>query len=294
MTDLYGSFFQFNGQSSEPYHLVFANIETKRNRQLYGTIKSETIFNKTNKTKYLIGDNYDDYPFSFEIEIVTEDGRTIDEASRREIEKWLFNLNSYKKLYMYNCNENTGVTTLGNIYLNCRFINPERIEYNGGVVGYYATLESDSGSWWEDVECTYENNNGSTEQSNSHSFCVEVDSCPVDFIYPDIEVEMKSTIGGSARDMNFLQIRNNSDTVLSSGSASLSYRTLYLADIVDNGSTIKIDNETKQITKNNTLISPDALTSLDFPRLKNGANNFIIKGGDATIKFNYKTRRTII
>lgn len=76
--------------------------------------------------------------------------RLIEPSERRAIEKWLFNKREYCKLYLDMADDLYGETFeyIDGIrkrnYLNCRFINPEKLEYNGGIVGYKATLEADS------------------------------------------------------------------------------------------------------------------------------------------------------
>ena len=100
MADMYGSHFEYGGVSSKTHGMIIANVETTRFTQVAGTIAGVTIFNKSGKRNYLIDDDYSGSPLSFEVDITTDDNSTLDKASRRTIEKWLFNRHNYRKLYL--------------------------------------------------------------------------------------------------------------------------------------------------------------------------------------------------
>lgn len=156
MADIYGSYFEYATKSSEDYGLILATVESSRMDKCSGEIKGNTIFNKSANKKYLINDDRSDSPLLFEVEIVTDNQRVIDYQERRIIEKWLFNRHDYRKLYIDMADDPYSETyeiidgVRKRNYLNCRFINPEKLIYNGGVVGYKATLEADSDMFWQD------------------------------------------------------------------------------------------------------------------------------------------------
>ena len=96
MADIYGSHFEYGGISSRQHSLIIANVDTSRMAKLSGTKEGVTIFSKSAKKRYLVDDDYTNSPISFDIEIVTENGRRLELVERRQIEKWLFNHRTYR------------------------------------------------------------------------------------------------------------------------------------------------------------------------------------------------------
>lgn len=209
MADIYGSHFEYGGISSRQHSLIIANAGTSRATALAGNKEGVTVFSKNAKKQYLIDDDYTKSPVSLQVEIVTESGRRLEPEERRQIEKWLFKPRTYRKLYFDIADDEFGETyeyvdgkRLRN-YLNCRFVNPEKMEYNGGVVGYKVTIESDSNMYWQDARIqTFLVNNGSADVSTI--ITVDVDTDLDDYIYPKVTIKMGS-IGGD------ITIVNNSD-----------------------------------------------------------------------------------
>lgn len=157
VADIYGSHFEYGGISSRRYGLIFANVNTGRNLLVSGTINGVTVNSKRAKKRYLIDDDYSNFPITFDVEFFTTDDHAFGMYERREIEKWLFNKHEYRKLYIDLYDDPHGEFyeiidgEQKRLYLNCRFVNPERIEQGGMTVGYKATLEADSGLWWQDA-----------------------------------------------------------------------------------------------------------------------------------------------
>ena len=209
MADIYGSHFEYGGISSRQYSLIIANVDTSRMTALGGDTEGITIFSRSEKKRYLIDDDYTNSPISFQIEIVTENGRRLEPVERRQIEKWLFNNRTYRKLYLDIADDEFGDTyeyvdgKLLRNYLNCRLINPEKMEYHGGVVGYKVTLEADSNMFWQDATVkTFSVNNGAADASTI--ITVDVDTDLDEYIYPKVTIRM----GGVGGD---IIIANNSD-----------------------------------------------------------------------------------
>lgn len=201
--DLSGSYFEYNGTTSRKYGLIFAHVNTEEFEQLNGEIESVVIFNKKGKRNYFIGESFEDSPIKFEAEIITDNDSVIDRFMRREIEKWLFHQHTYCKLYTdMDCDTYGEAYELVNgiqkrLYLNCRFVNPEKIESGSGLVGYRFTVECDSCMAWQDpVTYTY-NLSGS-----SSTIIVNVDSDLKDYIYPKVTIQTGSS-GGDIQIINF-------------------------------------------------------------------------------------------
>lgn len=158
MVELYGKHFIYNGTFSRNYGLIFANVETSRYLSISGQKEGKFVFNNAIKARHLIGDKYDASPLTFEIEIVTCDGHAIEYNEIRQIERWLFVNSTFRKLYIDPADDPFGETTdmvygvQKNLYFNARFLYPEKIEGNGGVVGFRCMMETDSMMMWQD-EC---------------------------------------------------------------------------------------------------------------------------------------------
>lgn len=156
MIEIYGKHFIYNDVYSRDFGLIIANVDTSREEHIAGVKSGKFIFNRATKTRTLIGDDYADTPLSFDIDIVTCNGRALEFKKVRQIEKWLFENSLFKKLYIDPADDPYGETSelvYGSekrLYFNCRFLGAEKLSYNGGVVGFRCTLETDSKMLWQD------------------------------------------------------------------------------------------------------------------------------------------------
>ena len=156
MIELYGKHFIYAGKRSRDYGLIIANVETSKEYRIVGEKSGSFVFNKAMKARFLIADKYSDTPLSFDIDIVTCDGHALDFQSVRKIEKWLFENSTFDKLYIDPHDDPFGETceliygVPKYLYFNCRFLGASKLEYNGGVVGFRCTLETDSMMLWQD------------------------------------------------------------------------------------------------------------------------------------------------
>lgn len=275
MADIYGSHFEYGGVLSRQYGLIVATVNTERMIKLNGDISGSTVFSRVAQKRYLVGDDLSESPMSFEVEILTEDGRGIEQSERREIEKWLFNKHDYRKLYFDMEDDDFGDMqelvdgVRKRLYLNCRFVNPEKLEYNGGVVGYKATLEADSSMFWQDaITKTFTLDNSSA--SATTVITVDVDSDIDDYIYPKVTF----TLGSAGGDV--IIINNSDDSTRFTKFVGLSA----YASIIMKGELnyISGDNYQKFATRN-------------FVRLLDGANNLTVQGNVANIEFEFQNRR---
>ena len=276
MADIYGSHFEYAGISSRTYGLIIANVETKRNTKLIGNIEGVNIFQKSDKKLYLIDDDFSNYPLSFDIEFVTDGDEYIDRSNKRAIEKWLFNRSSYCKLYMDETddiyNETTEIISgvKKRLYLNCRFVNPEVLEYNGGIAGYKATLEADSGLWWQDPVCYVTDNLSSTP--SSHLFVsVTMDTDIYDYTYPKVTI-LTGSSGGDIELINF----------------SDDYTRITSFSEVPSGAYIEIKGGVNYVNWGFF----QKMTNRNFPRMTDGLNTFFVQGDVKRIEFEFQNRRT--
>ena len=275
MADIYGSHFEYGGVSSRTHGIIIANVESQRFSQMAGTIAGVTIFSKSSKKNYLIDDDYSGSPLSFEVDIITDDERTMNLSERRPIEKWLFNRHSFRKLYLDeedDCDNETSEVVDGEkkrLYMNCRFVNPIYLEYQGGIVGYRATLETDIGMWWQDaITKTYSIEHTSADESTTISLAVDTDLS--DYTYPKMTVVMNST-GGD------FTVINNTD----------SDSRLTKFTNVGAGATVTMNGEFNYVSSQYY----ELFYKQNFPRLLDGNNQITVIGNVKSITFVYNNRR---
>lgn len=273
-----GSYFIYSGTSSKQYGLIFANVETSRFGKISGEIKNNSIFNKRDKRNYIIGEDFSDSSVQFEAEIVTDDDRVIDLVQRREIEKWLFHQPSYRKLYTEpECDAFSDTYEFVDgvekrLYLNCRFVNAEKIEGNGGIIGYRFTVECDSPMAWQDpMFYTYTINNASS--SSNSTITIPVDSDIRDYIYPKVTL----TIGSSGGDISISNITDDSIRVTAFTGLSPNITVIMRGDGVNYIS----GNYYQKFSQKN------------FIRLLDGDNTLSITGNIVKVEVEFNNRRYI-
>ena len=297
MADIYCCHFEYGGTSSSTYGLHFVNVNTERFINVQGQVSGVNILNKRNKRNYLIDDEYSDFPVSYDIDIVTDDERTLTQEECRAIENWLFNRrynmklyidpeddyemytydkylivddypttgevgitymkinngvyntktwngttyvqgnnmrlstttgvydiietidSSTTKYYIYDRPVNTNTLYVHRLYLNCRFLNPEKLEYNGGIVGYKATLVADSGVWLEDPERVSYSLTGS-----SNSIGLQINTDHDVYTYPKVSITSDGSAysGTSSNSLKFNATTSNTNPT----SGSKKYRCI--------------------------------------------------------------------
>jgi|GEM_PF-2823423 len=192
-----GCHFQYGDFESREYGVIFAHCDTSSYNQIMGEISSSYAFNGRNKSRYILNDVYSDSPIHFEAEIVSDDFNAFHKHVRRDIEKALFHKPGYRKLYVDIADDFYADTYeyidgyLKRLYLNCRFVNPSKLEDgNGIVVGYKFTVECDSCmAWQETVEQSYAIAGG------NHIISVIPDTNIGDYTYPEVVIYIGSTGG---------------------------------------------------------------------------------------------------
>lgn len=275
MADIYGSHFEYAGVSSRQHSLVIANLDTSRWVKLGGDSKGVTVYSKSAHKQYLIDDDHEESPVAFDIEIVTETGRKLELAERRQIEKWLFNHHNYRKLYFDTADDICGETyefvdgVIHRNYLNCRFLNPEKLEGNGGVIGYKVRLEADSNMFWQDaITKTFYVNNGAEDERSFVEVIVDTDFH--EYIYPKVTIDIGS-VGG-----NITVVNNSDDNTRITKFIGLSPYT----SVVMNGELNYVSGEYYE-----------KFSGRNFIRLLDGENKFVLLGDIKTVKFEYSARR---
>lgn len=271
--ELYGCHFEYAGISSRACGLVFANSESSRYTSIAGEVSTISVFNRHNKRKYYVDTQYEDAPLSFEVEVVSDS--PIDPYEIRQIESWLFNQTSYQKLYVDVDDSNYDGVEMVNgqmlrQYLNCKFINPSKIEGNGGIMGWMFTVECDAHMAWQDP-ITYSFDMSDTSESY---LTLNVDTDLNDYVYPKVTVLLE---GEDAQD---LQIVNISDDP---------YRTCTFASMTG-GATIIMDGELNTLSGDSENYY-EKFQSKNFVRLKNGENKLSVSDNVKSISFEWQNMR---
>lgn len=274
-TELYGCHFEYDGVLSRTYGLIFVSGTTDRFTKLAGSGKPHTFFDKRNSANHIVGMDYADSPISFDAEIICEHEIGLEKSRRREVERWLFEKPYYAKLYIDMSDDIFGDSyELVNgeqkrLYLNCRFVNPEKMEYNGGIVGYKFTIECDSRLAWQDpISQTIELNHLTEGQSST--IYINLDTDLNDYTYPVVTITMGS-VGGNIR------ISNMTDNV--------ARVTDFMS--IDSNSAFKIDNSINYISSGNYI----KMSRKNFIRLLNGENKIFVVGNVKSITFEWQNRR---
>lgn len=263
--DIYGSYFTYGNFNSEDYNLVLSSAESERDRSLAGSIEGTTIFNRRDNRDYFVGDDYSGSSLSMAIDITTCDGSPLSDTDIRTVEKYLFNRQSYRNLYF------TDDTSEKKVYVHGRFINPSKLEYNGGIVGFSTTLVTDNNMLWETpTEITIPVNNESISAVTNISVTTDTDMD--DYIYPKVTINMGSS-GGD------VIIVNQSDS---------STRLTQFSNLGGNVSVV-MDGTINYISGDYY----NAFTYQNFIRLLDGVNTFSVMGNISSIKFEYQNRRML-
>ena len=276
MADIYGCHFEYAGVSSRQHGLIIVSMNAERITQLGGERKSVTIFDKKSGKQYFVDEDKSESALSFDMEIITDGERSLSSEERREIERWLFRQHNYCKFYIDKSDSVHGEDyeyidgELKRNYLNCRFVNPRKIESGGAVIGYSFTLEADSDMFWQDaIKKTYQLNNDSEDSTTVID--VTVDSDINDYTYPTVTINAGS-IGGD------IIISNNSDD---------STRITQFKDVLPSAKII-MSGEMNYI-KDPQYYSK--FTQRNFVRLLDGINKILIIGDVSSIVFEFQNRR---
>lgn len=198
--DFYGSHFEYRGTNSEIFDLVFASLETERYEDKMVGVSTVSMYNKKTRRSYIIDSDYSGSCITFDAEIVTCSGRPLTRRERLDVCKWLFNKHDYGRLYfnlfedeevlLTEQDEDPGDMTdeysmdsQRRMYMNCRFLNQKEIYGNNGIIGYRATVETDSPYLWQDEVCRTFRMTGSYLDAK-----INLNTDADSFIYPRVEV----------------------------------------------------------------------------------------------------------
>ena len=270
--ELYGSHFKYAGINSRRYGLIFANVDTSRFTSVAGDAKTISVYNKRNIKRYWVGDDFSSSPVSFQTEIVSE--YPLSKEVQREVERWLFFKPRYTPLYFDvddDCRGEAWDLIDGRVkryYLNCRFINPDKLEYNGGIVGYKVTVECDSAVAWQDAVTKSFTINGSS--GTSKDIVINVSTDFPDYVYPLVKFK-GGTAGG---DVSIVNMTDDPDRA-----------TKFTA--IQQIAEVTMDGQTNYLTPSYF----PKFSEKNFVRFVDGKNTLRVTGDIQTISFEWHNRR---
>ena len=271
--ELHGHF-KYGSKYSREFGIMLAHAETEHDPRISGAIETASMFSKRGKRNYFTRDNYSDSPISFDVEFIADCERCLSIREQRAIQKWLFYSPSYWPLYLDQFDDKDGENTEivngseKQLYINCRFTHPEKIEGNGGIVGYKATLESDSPFAWQDsIIESVELNGGS---GSNAVFNFEIDTDINDYTYPKVTIATGSS-GGD------ITISNNTDDPA---------RLTSFSGLSPNTQVI-MTGELGYISGQNY----EKFSNKNFIRLLDGVNAISVLGDVVSITFEWQNRR---
>lgn len=269
-----GCHFQYGDFNSREKGVIFAHCDTGSYDYIMGSLSTSYMFNRRNKVRHIIKDDYSNSPISFEAEIVSDNFRAFTIQDRRDIEKALFHKPDYRKLYV-DIDDDIMADTyeyvdgyLKRLYFNCRFMNPSKIEDgNGLVVGYKFTVECDSCMAWQDeVEMSYE------ISDDNRIISVELDTDIGGYTYPEVVIYVGST-GGD------IIVVNNTDDA----------SRLTKFNNLSSNITLTMKGNLNYISGQNY----EKFENQNFIRLLDGSNSISVTGDVTAIKFRWNNRRFI-
>lgn len=273
--ELHGHFHYGSG-SSRDYGLMLAHADTNHDGRSSGEIQTVNLFSKRGKRNVFTRDDYSDSPISFDVEILSDSDRPLDQETQRAAQKWLFYQQGYWPLYLDpfdDCYEDNTEVIDGeekNLYLKCRFTNPEKVYGNGGIFGYKAKLEADSPLAWQDTSSkTFTMTGG--ENANT-LINLEIDTDLKDYTYPKVIITT-GQVGGN------VTISNNSDSASRlTGFTGLGANT----EIVMNEKIGMVSGQ-----------NYEKFSNKNFIRLLDGVNRISVVGDVVSIRFEWQNRRYI-
>lgn len=273
-----GCHFEYGNFNSRQYDLVFAHLDTSIDTRLSGDIETQYLFSKKSLSRHIVGNDYSSSPVTMEVEIITAEPRALELYERKTIEKALFNRKSFRRLYIdmaddFYCESFEFVNgERKRLYLNCRFMNPTKIEDGAGrVVGYRCTMDCESLMFTQELAA--QNHivyNGSEPVSSN--ITVSVDTDLDEYIYPKVKIQMGSSGG------NVIIVNNSDDSTRQTKFLGLGA----LATVVMKGELNYVSGQYYE-----------KFAERNFIRLLDGENVFTVTGDVESIEFEYSVRRSL-
>ena len=263
--------FRYAGLDSSGYGLILANMETERYLRLGGESETSAVYNKKRIRREFVKDRHNDAAITFEVEILREDTTPLSTVEQRAIVKWLFYSQSFRQLFFTDWPEENSEAVNGEtkaLYLNCRFIDPEKIESGEGVVGYRATLEADGPTaWQEEVSVNFTPGTGEDAVMS-----VVTDTDLKEYLYPVVTIQVGSE-GGD------ITLFNRTDDPL---------RLTKFTDVPPETEII-MKGEIGYISGQNRLL----FSEKNFIRLLDGENRIPIDGDVSCVTVRWHNRRSL-
>lgn len=254
--DITGNYFTYDGKSSSDYgDFVIASINTNNSKAEFEENATYTTTSLPYSKEFSIVNIEHKKPLSFNFEILRKQSFSFSE--QREIIRWLFDRENYKKLYFETDAD------LDGIYYNCILTAEKKIEIGGELYGWQVTCNCDSPWAKEDKTITY---------TTPTTFTLTNDSDYVGYTIPNMKITMGNS-GGT------ITVKNITD------SKTMQFNNLMALEQI----TIDKFGQITTTTQNNRY----SVFNKKYIQLISGNNQFTCTGNIASIQFNYEIARRV-
>lgn len=178
-------YFNYAGEYSGKYNLIMAYVNRNESFVSGGVYKPILNHLPDSAEALLYGLKYSENPIEFEVDIVNPE-RDIPMSQMREIKRWLFGQDGWKKLKLKS-------PDYEKFYLNCLLIPENDISDYTGYRGIRCKVQNISGFWYGDeeiFELTQADLRGNIGSNGNYSFTLNVKSDVNTEIYPIIQCKM--------------------------------------------------------------------------------------------------------
>lgn len=267
---LFTGYFIYGGVNSSVFHLVFANLDTNKLKEISGTTEYTTEFYDGLNRHEILGSGWDGDPFSFEVEVISE--QPISDLDAKKIKRWMFNSPHFQKLYEgLNAKKSLDEFVDRKIkrsYVECVFQNPSEIRKSGNLFGWRCTcLLATPMAVQDPTEVEY--------TDFSQPITIDVDTDFKGYTYPYVEIK-----AGNSSPSADITIKNITDKNRSMQVKSVTAK-----------STLYVDCGVGSITDSSEYSYYDKLTDQKFLRLLPGVNTLEVTGDVEKLKLRWNNAR---
>ena len=255
--------FVFDGVNSSKYGLVISELDFNASTEVTGIadLTIETYTARRNNKHHMIGFTEDEI-MTFSMSFNSVGFVPIDRRYLSEINTWLFNQPSYKKLQILQ-------RDLNDVFFMCRLVSVQQEMLNDEIIGFKCTVECDN-------NCAYEHTRTITydlsDNETTKTFVFNNRSTSIYGLKPTIEFTLSEGTG--------LTINNTTTGV----------QTVFTG--LQQLDTITMDNENQIITAESGNNVSDCF-NCNFVNLKRGLNTLVITGKCSSFTLQYQNQRKV-
>lgn len=263
-----GNFFSYNGINSEKYELQILTINEEENSKIGGELDYTSFYNRYNGRTEITNAVPSESEFSFKIEIVRYNGKSITFAEHQSICRDFFNSPTFKKLIIQN-------PEYQNMYFNCYMTDVQAINIGANHAGYKATVVCDTHYLWGEKSYSYSPNGSNFSVAHYNPTALPF------YTYVNTVISVGTT-GGN---ITLTRTSDSDEDIITFSS-------------VPKNSTITLTYDPKDASCSNeaynkTLFTADSKWNQKWLRFTQGNNKLTTTGDIKTLKLDYKIGRML-